>query len=253
MRMGLMRISLITQTPTNNLMRTKTQTRNGTILRQAQVCSTQIQDLSTQDENPRDPREWYEAPYDRPMGNPDRYSYDPELGYNPQLTPATAAKPQQEKGRRALREQVKTQGTSPLRAPLDGIPTTPTLHKSQEKDRKELRKQIRAEGASPLRVPTAASPNPFDKLAKPQGAMQKREGLRGNLALDEANRKQQAAKEQAEYETLLESPLRTPPAGTPTMKMAGAQEKTHPPSTVTKSTTRSKKKQQSVISHQAGI
>jgi hypothetical protein len=89
--------------------------------------------IDSEDENPRDPREWYEAPYDRPMGNPDRYSYDPELGYNPQLTPATAAKPQQEKGRRALREQVKTQGTSPLRAPLDGIPTMPTLHKSQEK------------------------------------------------------------------------------------------------------------------------
>jgi hypothetical protein len=71
--------------------------------------------------------------------------------------------------------------------------------------------------------------------------MQKREGLRGNPALYEANRKQQAAKEQAEYETLLESPLRTPPAGTPTTKVAGAQEKTHPPSTVAKSTTRSKK------------
>jgi hypothetical protein len=45
--------------------------------------------------------------------------------------------------------------------------------------------------------------------------MQKREGLRGNPALYEANRKQQVAKEQAEYETLLESPLLTPPENTP--------------------------------------
>jgi hypothetical protein len=197
--------------------------------------------IDSEEENPRDPREWYDAPYNRPVGpakepNPDRYSYNPELGYNPQLTPKTAAKPQQEKGQRELREQVKTQGTSPLRAPLDGIPTTPTLHKSQEKNRKELRRQIRTEGASPLRVPTAASPNPFDKLAKPQEARQRREGLRGNPALYEANRKQQAAKEQAEYDTLLESPLMTPPTGTPTPNIAGAQEKTHPPSTVAKTT-----------------
>jgi hypothetical protein len=68
--------------------------------------------------------------------------------------------------------------------------------------------------------------------------MQKQEGLRGNQALYEANRKQQAAKEQAEYETLLESPLKTPPADTPT---ASAQGKIHPPLTVAKATTRNKR------------
>jgi hypothetical protein len=139
--------------------------------------------IDSEEEHPRDPREWYDAAYDRPVVpakeweiTPEKYSYDPELGYNPQLTPRTAAtqirrksriettqtesrspslaqplpRSQQEKGRRVLREQIKTQGTPPLRAPLDGVPTTPTLHQSQEKDRKELRKQIRTEGASPL-------------------------------------------------------------------------------------------------------
>jgi hypothetical protein len=65
--------------------------------------------IGSEEENPQNPREWYDAAYDRPMDNPDRYSYDPDLGYNPQLTPATAAKPPQAKGRKALREQVRAQ------------------------------------------------------------------------------------------------------------------------------------------------
>jgi hypothetical protein len=52
-------------------------------------------------------------------------------------------------------------------------------------------------------------------IAKPQGAIKRREGLRGNQALYEENRKRQAAKEKAEHETLFESPLVTPPENTP--------------------------------------
>jgi hypothetical protein len=92
-----------------------------------------------------------------------------------------------------------------------------------------------------------------DKLANPPEAAHKREGLRGNPALYEANRKQQEAKEQAEYDALLESPQVTPPIGTPTPKITGAREKNTPSINSSKIHYAQQKKQQSVISHQARI